>query len=489
MSRSRFPILFVTSSRIGDAVLTSGLIQRLVEEIPDASFTVVAGPLATPLFRDTPGLERLIPLEKEKRGMHWFKLWRQLRGRRWGLVVDFRGPLLGRLLSTKRRAIRKPNEVGAPPVHKVIEAARLLRLEADPPAPFLFTSPDTEAAAEALVGGSAPILAIAPAANWVGKTWPAERFAVAAAELMAPNGPLSNARLMLLGGPDDRWAAEAVRRVISRDRLIDLVGKVDLLTAYACLKRARLFTGNDSGLMHLAAAAGTPTLGLFGPSDDRLYGPWGKNARALRGPREFEAFKAIDPNLNQAVCHMLDLPAAWVVNAAKKLLADTEPKPAAPISAQISASPAAPAPAKPTLPPLIVSPLQPAEPVKSPAKTVAFVRPAAEPELDLGPTPEAPKPVEPAPPAPPAEVPDTSPAPAEVPATEPAPAPAPPSTSAEIIAAPKPARKPRAPRAAAKATLNGDAPKPRALRKNKKKPTPEAAPESAPEAAPESADD
>lgn len=500
MSRSRFPILFVTSSRIGDAVLTSGLIQRLVEEIPDASFTIVAGPLATPLFRDTPGLERLIPLEKEKRGMHWFKLWRQLRGRRWGLVVDFRGPLLGRMLSTKRRAIRKPNEVGAPPVHKVIEAARLLRLEADPPAPFLFTSAETEAAAEALVGGSAPILAIAPAANWVGKTWPAERFAVAAAELMAPNGPLSNAKLMLLGGPDDRWAAEAVRRVISRDRLIDLVGKVDLLTAYACLKRARLFIGNDSGLMHLAAAAGAPTLGLFGPSDDRLYGPWGKTARALRGPREFEAFKAIDPALNQAVCHMLDLPAAWVVTAAKKLLADTEPKPAAPISAS------APAPAKPALPPLIVSPLQPAEPVKSPAKTVAFVRPAAEPapQLDLGPTPDAPKPSEPTPPAtpqpqpaPPAEVPEDLPTPTEVPASEPAPAPTPPSPSAEIVAAPestpepgpKPARKPRTPKAAATATLNGEAPKLRAPRK--KKPAPEAVPLSEParESAPEAADD
>jgi ADP-heptose:LPS heptosyltransferase len=489
MSRSRFPILFVTSSRIGDAVLTSGLIQRLVEEIPDASFTIVAGPLATPLFRDTPGLERLIPLEKEKRGMHWFKLWRQLRGRRWGLVVDFRGPLLGRLLATKRRAIRKPNEIGAPPVHKVIEAARLLRLEADPPAPFLFTSPDTEAAAEALVGGPAPILAIAPAANWVGKTWPAERFAVAAAELMAPNGPLSHARLLLLGGPEDRWAAEAVRRVISRDRLIDLVGKVDLLTAYACLKRARLFIGNDSGLMHLAAAAGTPTLGLFGPSDDRLYGPWGKNARALRGPREFEAFKAIDPNLNQAVCHMLDLPAAWVVNAAKKLLADTEAKPAAQISA--------PAPAKPALPPLIVSPLQPAEPVKSPAKTVAFVRPAAEPapQLDLGPTPETPKPAEPAQPqpqpAPPAEVPDAPPAPAEVPATEPAPASAPPSPGAETLAAPepapKPARKPRAPRAAATETLNGEASKPKTRAPRKKKPAPEVVP--LPEPASEAADD
>jgi ADP-heptose:LPS heptosyltransferase len=132
-------------------------------------------------------------------------------------------------------------------------------------------------------------------------------------------------RLMILGGPDDRWTCEVVSRSIPRERMIDLVGKTDLLTAYACLKRARLFVGNDSGLMQLAAAAGAPTLGLFGPSDDRLYGPWGPDARALRGPREFDAFVKIDPTLSNQVCHMLDLPIDWVSKAARRLYADTEP--------------------------------------------------------------------------------------------------------------------------------------------------------------------
>jgi ADP-heptose:LPS heptosyltransferase len=145
-----------------------------------------------------------------------------------------------------------------------------------------------------------------------------------AAELLGPTGPLPHGRLMLLGGPDDRWAAEAVRRVVSRDRMIDLVGRADLLTAFACLTHARMFVGNDSGLMHMAAAAGIPTLGLFGPSDDRLYGPWGKHARALRGPRDFETLKQVDPDLNLAICHMLDLPVDWVVRAARHLYAETE---------------------------------------------------------------------------------------------------------------------------------------------------------------------
>jgi hypothetical protein len=128
----------------------------------------------------------------------------------------------------------------------------------------------------------------------------------------------------MLGAVGDRATAEAVRRGIARGRLIDTVGRIDLLTAYACLKRVRLFIGNDSGLMHLAAAAGAPTLGLFGPSDDRLYAPWGENARTLRGPRDFETFKKIDPHLNQAVCHMFDLPVPWVAKAARALLQDTQ---------------------------------------------------------------------------------------------------------------------------------------------------------------------
>ena len=166
-----FPILFIASSRIGDAVLASGLVKRLHDEIPNARFTIVAGPVSAPLFVDTPGLDRLIVMEKSKGGGHWFKLWSQVRGRNWGLIVDRRGSGIGRFLSAKRRAAHRthPGE----PVHKVIEAARLLKLADDPPAPFLFTSPETEAKADALLGaGTGPILALAPAANWMGKTWP-----------------------------------------------------------------------------------------------------------------------------------------------------------------------------------------------------------------------------------------------------------------------------------------------------------------------------
>jgi ADP-heptose:LPS heptosyltransferase len=323
MAAASFPILFITATRIGDAVLSSGLIKRLHDEIPNARFTVVAGPVAAPLFAEVPNLDEVIVFAKAKDGGHWFDLWRKVRKTKWGLVVDMRGSGLSRFISTKRRAIwRRPVE----PMHKVMEAARTLRIEDEPAAPHIFTSPEIEAyAAELTSGGTGPILALAPAANWVGKTWPLERFSRVAMRLLGPNGPMKGGRLMVLGGSDAQELARSLKDVVVRKQFIDLAGKVDLLTAYACLKRARLFIGNDSGAMHLAAAAGVPTLGVFGPSDENLYAPWGPHTRVVRGPRSFEEIRVADPEFAQALCHMMDLPVDTVTQAAEDLFAATEP--------------------------------------------------------------------------------------------------------------------------------------------------------------------
>jgi len=322
MSRAGFPILFVTSNRIGDAVLSSGLVKRLSDEIPNARFTIVAGPAAAPLFEAVPNLDRIIVFEKAKGGGHWLDLWGKVRDRRWGLVVDLRGSGLSRFVSTRRRAIWR--KTGGPPVHKVIEAARVLKIEDDPAPPYIYTSPETEARADELTAGAGPILALAPAANWLGKTWPLERFSRVAMRLLDSNGPLKGGRLMVLGGAEDAKLAKGLRDVVGRREFINLTEDTHILTAFACLKRARLFIGNDSGAMHLAAAAGCPTVGLFGPSDEELYGPWGPHVRVARGPRSFDQIRAVDPGFGQALCHMMDLPVETVAAAAESLLAETQ---------------------------------------------------------------------------------------------------------------------------------------------------------------------
>ncbi|MFN9926762.1 MAG: glycosyltransferase family 9 protein, partial [Phenylobacterium sp.] len=143
--------------------------------------------------------------------------------------------------------------------------------------------------------------------------------------LRAPAGALAGGRVRALGRAAAAPGAGRLTAPAGRG-FIDLAGTVDLVTAYACLKRARLFIGNDSGAMHLAAAAGCPTLGLFGPSDERLYAPWGPQTRSVRAGRTFEDIRALDPALDQAISHMMDLSADRVVEAAQSLLRDTSPR-------------------------------------------------------------------------------------------------------------------------------------------------------------------
>ena len=270
-------LLFITATRIGDAVLTSGLLEHVLRAHPGIAVTVACGAPAAPLFRALPGLERLIVLDKRRYGLHWLALWRQAFGRRWDMVVDLRRTAVPYLLR-KDRHCRAPHPV--PGRHRVVELAMALGLD-PPPSPCLWLSAADRAAAARLVPPGSPVLAIAPAANWRGKQWRAERFAELARHLTGPQRILPGARVAVLAADEERAQAAPVLDAIPADRRIDLVGAGSVTVAAACLQRAALFVGNDSGLMHLAAA-GTPTLGLFGPSPDRRYAPWGPHAAVAR---------------------------------------------------------------------------------------------------------------------------------------------------------------------------------------------------------------
>jgi ADP-heptose:LPS heptosyltransferase len=320
MAAKPFHVLFVAPETVSEAVLASGLLKKLHDEAPNPHFTIIANRQVAPLYADMPKVENLIVTERKRSGRRWFGLFGPMRARRWALVVDLPSGVIAGRLRPKGKALRgEPGQVG----HKLIEAARLMRLEDDPPSPSLFVSEATEAKAAALVAGEGPILAVAPTADWVGKAWPIERFAEVSRRILSREGAMHGGRLLLLGGKGDVHEVDSVRSVTSKDRVIDLVGKVDLLTAHAVLRHARLFIGNDTGYAQLAAAAGAPTLTLFGPSDDRVWRPWGENVRVVRGARTLEELKRVDHNLTAQVRHMIDLSAESVLSAAESLLEET----------------------------------------------------------------------------------------------------------------------------------------------------------------------
>jgi heptosyltransferase-3 len=271
-------ILFITSTRIGDAVLSTGLLGHLLERHPGARLTIVAGTLAAPLFAEVPGLELLIPMAKRRLSLHWLGLHAAVAPRRWDLVVDLRGSALAYLLWAGERRVIAKGDVAE---HRVRELARLFAIS-PPPGPRLWLAPEHERRAAVLAPPGGAILAIGPVANWRGKQWRGERFAELTQRLTAPGGILPGARVAVMAAAHERPQAELLLAALPAERRLDLVGKADLLTAGAVLRRAALFVGNDSGLMHLAAAAGAPTLGLFGPTHASRYAPWGENAAVVQ---------------------------------------------------------------------------------------------------------------------------------------------------------------------------------------------------------------
>lgn len=284
-------ILFITWTRLGDVVLSTGLIEHLQAACPGARITVACGPVAERLFGACPAVEKVLPIVKQRRGGHWVALWRAVVGTGWDLVIDLRNSAVSRLILARRRVIKQG---GSAPVQKPVELGRLMRLDA-PPDPTVWLPQAAIDKAARLLPGDQPTLMVSPAAQWIAKTWPAENYVEAALALTGEDGILAGARVAVMASATERDQATPVLAGLASQReTVDLIGNTDVVEAAACFRRCRLFLGNDTGLMHLAAAAGTPTLGLFGPTDETIYAPWGDHAGAIRSPEPVEQLRA-DP--------------------------------------------------------------------------------------------------------------------------------------------------------------------------------------------------
>lgn len=269
-------ILFVSSTRLGDAVLTTGLLDHLIRTHPSARITVATGPVAEGVFTRMPNLERLIVLRKRSWGRHWLPFWWFAVRQRWDLVVDVRGSALAYQVPARRRAVMRRRDG-----HKTEQLAALLNLS-PPPLPVAWTGAAERAKALKLLPDGAPIIGLGPTANWHGKAWAAENFAALYHALAA--GPLAGARAAIFAGPGAKEETLAAPMRAALPDAIDLCGKLPISEVAACLERCALYIGNDSGLMHLAAAAGIPTLGLFGPTPWQEYAPSGRRAAFVVAP-------------------------------------------------------------------------------------------------------------------------------------------------------------------------------------------------------------
>ena len=274
-------ILVITLSNIGDAIMTTPVLEALHRRYPDAMIDLVVDRRSSEVFSHCPYRDRLVFKDKHAGWRGTLDLVRGLRERHYDLVVDLRTDGLAYLLRARRRLTKWQCRAQGPhAVERHIGVIAALESPDIPPTRIWLTPELGHAAAERLktLPGSR-WLALGPGANWEPKIWPAARFQ----ELVAQLSDAFDA-VILLGGPGDADRCAAVARSCSLPCL-DLAGQTGLLEAAAILARASIFIGNDSGLGHIAAAVNTATLTLFGPGQPERYRPWGDKARWLTSPQ------------------------------------------------------------------------------------------------------------------------------------------------------------------------------------------------------------
>ncbi len=280
-------ILFITSSRIGDAALSTGLLNYIAATYPSAKVTIACGPLAASLFEGYPLVERVIPMKKENHNKHWIKLWKQVVGTRWDLVVDLRNSAVSRLLLSRKRYIFGRHIDKRQ--HKVQQNAAVMSLDAAQTVPKLwFTDAQMNKAREFIPKSSGQVIGVGPTSNWLGKTWPVERFVEMVDHLIGRGGKYEGARVAVFAAPGEEEAAQMLLASIPDKCRIDVIAKTSPAEAAATISLCDFYLGNDSGLMHCAAACGVPTFGVFGPSYPHIYAPWGEHCDYARTPESFD---------------------------------------------------------------------------------------------------------------------------------------------------------------------------------------------------------
>ncbi|TIR25654.1 MAG: glycosyltransferase family 9 protein [Mesorhizobium sp.] len=164
-------------------------------------------------------------------------------------------------------------------------------------------------------------VAVHAGASFPGRRWQPERFAAAIDRISAETG----LDVALVGSPDESDVAEKILAA-AKTPIVSLVGALPLETLPALFKQARMFLGNDSGPMHMAAAVGTPVVGLFGLQSPVRWGPVGVPSIAVRPPMPCDCVGGDlceRPDPNKACC-VWRLEVDAVADAVLQLLARTE---------------------------------------------------------------------------------------------------------------------------------------------------------------------
>jgi len=263
-------ILIITSARFADAVNCTGVLEQLRLQYRYAQFTIACGASSGGLFSHFPNLERLVLVDKGNQDFRKFHVWRKLVTTAWDLTVDIRGSEITHfMIASRKKIIRGDREA-----RQYRQLAAALNIS-PPPLPHIWTNAADYIEAERLLPGGTPIIGLCPTASERRKMWPVERYAQA---FKALKKKLPKARAAVFASSSDSERYICAELVAAIPGAINLARNIAIPQLAACSTRLALMIGNDTGLPHIAAAAGTPTLSLFTSPRATAFAPVGPRA-------------------------------------------------------------------------------------------------------------------------------------------------------------------------------------------------------------------
>jgi len=315
------PVLIVPYVWIGDFVRCHSVVKLLRLAAPERPVDMVSSTLCAPLADYMPGVRQTIVVDFPRRRLG-LALQRQLAGRiadghysqalvmsrkwkaalapwfagvpkRTGFAGELRFGLLNDMRFGERKLARMIDQMGA------LALARGSTLPADWPLPELNIPPEEITrwrANNGLPEQSKPIIALSPGAVGAGKAWPVLHYATLARALTN-----EGASVWVLGGPNETPIAKQIANAAGSG-VHDLTGN-DLRNAILALAAANVSVTNDSGLMHVSAAIGTPTVAIFGPTSPWHQRPLNPIAAILEPPGDQAAAQRARTEGNDAVAH------------------------------------------------------------------------------------------------------------------------------------------------------------------------------------------
>lgn len=283
--------LIVRLGSLGDIIHAIPVAAALREHMPQAGIDWMVDPRYVDVLNLVRCVDRKVPVDPRRNWSGLVRTLRELRHSRYDTAIDLQGLLksavLGRLAGAARtigfpRAhLREPlarllythtHDLGNRPhvIHKNLALLESIGVR-ERRIMFPLTIPDTPVVKDVRARWPDGYALINPGAAWPNKRWPADRFGALATALQERLA----LRSVVLWGPGEQSLASAV--VIAASGAAELSPSTTITDLFGLAHGARMIVSGDSGPLHIAAACGTPLVGLFGPTFPERNGPWAES--------------------------------------------------------------------------------------------------------------------------------------------------------------------------------------------------------------------